>query len=455
MSKAVRKQLFSTLDTLTKATQLLHKLLMNGKTEDAASLLVECQDCAIAIGTQIDEVYGEDTDSVHGLEEYCELIYQMSESLNSYAERGRIYEQLCKQLEMISNAMEQELPDKVEKVFLPYKASMWDSLESVYLAAKADENCDAYCIPIPYYDKNKDGSFGEMRYEGGEYPENIEITDWQTYDFQKRIPDVIYIHNPYDQCNFVTSVHPMFYSANLKTITDELIYIPYFVLNEIEPNNQAAIDGMKHFCFLPGTVNADKVILQSENMRQIYINEYLKAAKEQGLAGEHVDRRALEKKFLGTGSPKFDKVMRARKDDVSIPPEWLPIIEKPDGSRKKIIFYNTGIAAFLKHNEKMLEKMKDALQVFEENKDEVALLWRPHPLLENTIKSMRLPLWQEYREIVDRYKAAGWGIYDDTADMDRAIVLSDAYYGDPSSVVQLYQKTGKPILIQDAEVVSH
>ena len=32
----------------------------------------------------------------------------------------------------------------------------------------------------------------------------------------------------------------------------------------------------------------------SEKMRQIYINEYLKAAKEYGLRGEYADRKKLE-----------------------------------------------------------------------------------------------------------------------------------------------------------------
>ncbi len=41
------------------------------------------------------------------------------------------------------------------------------------------------------------------------------------------------------------------------------------------------------------------------------------------------------------------------------------------------------------------------------------------------------------------------GIFDDTADMDRAVVLSDAYYGDGSSVMQLYQQTGKPVMCQN------
>ena len=193
--------------------------------------------------------------------------------------------------------------------------------------------------------------------------------------------------------------------------------------------------------------------MQSENMRQIYINEYIKAAKEMGLTGEHVDRKFLEKKFLGTGSPKIDKVLKTKKEDLEIPAEWLKIIEKTDGSWKKIVFYNTSVSALLQHSEKMLRKMESVFGIFEENRDEVALLWRPHPLIQATIESMRPQLWEEYKSIRDRYIAEGWGIYDDTADMDRAVVISDAYYGDGSSVVQLCQKAGMPVMLQNVNVV--
>ena len=35
-------------------------------------------------------------------------------------------------------------------VFMPYKASMWDSLESVWMAADKDERCEALVVPITY-----------------------------------------------------------------------------------------------------------------------------------------------------------------------------------------------------------------------------------------------------------------------------------------------------------------
>lgn len=454
MRKSQKKQIENNLNLLDRAHGAIKKALETKNMESALTLLEQTQDLAIQIGGMIEETLGEDFATVGILESYCEQIYQTYEMIRQQQALNinKTCKSLQKELIRIENSVKNDIHVRTTVVFLPYKASMWDSLESVWKAADADPDCDAYVIPIPYFDKNPDGSFKEEHYEGDQYPKYVPITRYDEYSLETRRPDVIYIHNPYDECNYVTSVHPAFYAKELKKYTDKLVYIPYFILNEIEPDNQAAIDDMKHFCFLPGTVYADQVILQSENMRQIYINEYIKAAKEIELGGEHVDRQFLEKKFLGTGSPKIDKVLNTKKEELEIPNEWLKIIEKPDGSRKKVILYNTSISSLLRHNEKMLVKMKSVFRTFKEKKNEVALLWRPHPLIRATVESMRPEFKVEYDKLVKEYREEGWGIYDDTADMNRAIGISDAYYGDPSSLVQLYQKTERPILIQNVEV---
>lgn len=453
MERYKKKDMLQTVDTLLNANDAIARAARTNVrgTEEA---LGQCQESAIVLGTYIDTLDEKYANLVHILEDYCENIYQMSENLSDENVCRKISKKIQKQLTNLHNGIKYDLPDdKKEIVFLPYKASMWDSLESIWKEADNDPACEAYVIPIPYFDKNPDGSFREEHYEGDQYPKNVPITRYDEYDLEAHHPDIIYIHNPYDECNHVTSVHPHFYARNLRNYTDKLVYIPYFVLEEIDPGNQAVIDGMKHFCFMPGTIYAHQVIVQSEDMRQIYINEYMKAAKEMGLLGEHVDQKFLEKKFLGTGSPKIDKVLNTKREDLEIPEEWLRIMEKPDGSWKKVVFYNVGVSALLHDEYRMLEKMESVFNVCRRRKNEVTLLWRPHPLIQATIESMRPQLWEAYREIRDRYIAEGWGIYDDSADMDRAIVLSDAYYGvGSSSVVQVYQRTGKPVLIWDITI---
>ena len=453
MSQTIRKQILSIVDTLNNTNEYLLQLLSTNNVDEFINLLTECQNCAIEIGTKIEKIYGENIETIHALETYCEYIYQLAESLHTPNLIEEKYMQLCHQIAIIKDSIEALIPNKKEVVFFPYNASMWDSLESVYLAAKEDFNCDAYCVPIPYYEKNPDGTFSKMHYEIDKYPSNIDVIPYSEYDFRERHPDIIYIHNPYDNWNHVTSVHPDYYAKNLREYTEKLIYIPYFVLGEIIPSNQAAIDGMKHFCFLPGTIYANKVILQSEDMKQIYVNEFIKQAEENGLSGPFIDRKIQEEKFLGLGSPKLDKISNSTKDNLLPPNEWLPIIQKSDGTYKKIVFYNTTIAAFLEHKELMLDKIEDSLNFFYKEQNEVALLWRPHPLMKSTIKSMSPSLWNRYLSIVENYRKENWGIYDNTSDLNRAVLLSDCYYGDHSSVVQLYKETGKPIMIQNVTIL--
>jgi len=333
----------------------------------------------------------------------------------------------------LKSALDSEIKTKREALFLPYKSSMWDSLESIYLAAKDDPNWDALVMPIPYYDK-KDGKFTEQHWEI-DYPKSIPLIDFHKYNIEERHPDIIFIHNPYDGYNIVTSVEPAFYSERLRNLTDCLVYVPYFV--------GSGTSVQEHFCTMPGCVFAHKVIVQTEEERKCYIKVYKEFAKK-NKTPERFDQ--IGDKFLALGSPKLDKVITAKKEDYEIPPEWEKLI-----NNKKVVFYNLSIGSLLentiednKPSDKYFKKVKSVFEFFRKQKDYV-LLWRPHPLLESTIKSMRPWLEHEYAEIVNEYKAGGYGIYDDTVDLNRAIALSDMYYGDSSSVTKLFEAAGKPV----------
>lgn len=434
------------IQTLYQAHEQIKHMINRKKINHAMNLLEQCQQGAIQLGDLIEKTVEKNVITIDLLENYCETLYNIHENImtNEIENANKVCKILRKQLLLVENSIINDIKQTIEVVFLPYNATMWDSLESVWRAAEADENCDAYVIPIPYYDKNPDGSFKKEHWDVDKYPDYVSITRYIAYDFEKRRPDIIFIHNPYDECNHVTSVHPFFYSENLKKFTDKLVYIPYFMLDEINFDNEMAVEHMKHFCTAPGILRADNVIVQSEDMRKIYIN-----VLTENTGNTKEVKQYWEDRVLGLGSPKVDKVLNTRKEDLSIPDKWKKIVQKADGSRKKIILYNTSIGALLENDEQMLRKMKWVFTTFEKNKDEVALLWRPHPLLESTIFSIRPQLWKLYIDIRDNYINAGWGIYDDTVDIDRAVIMSDGYYGDYSSVMQLCIKVGIPIMIQN------
>ena len=450
MKRAKKEQIENFIKLLEQAHDRIEKIIMKNDFSKSLGLLEDCQTGAIALGKMIEQSEGEDFPTITLLEQYCEIAYRIYESIeqNRAVSVKKTYKLLNQLLIQISNSVKNDIIIRKEVVFLPYKAAMWDSLESVWKAMDSDSKCDAYVIPIPYFNKNPDGSFREKNYEAHLMPDYVPITSYEEYDFDKRRPDEIYIHNPYDECNCVTSVHPFFYSKNLRKYTDKLIYIPYFVLDEIMPDDKAGVESMEHFAQVPAIINSDIVMVQSENIKQCYVQSLVK------LAGENT-REIWDKKIIGSGSPKYDKVQNTTKDNLKIPEEWKKLMIKPGGGNKKVILYNTSIGAFLEYNERMIKKIQRVFEIYKENISDVVLLWRPHPLIQATIKSMRPQLWTDYEKIVNQYKEEGWGIYDDSADMNRAIALSDAYYGDRSSLVQLCQKVEKPVMIQNIEIVDN
>lgn len=396
------------------------------ETDVVFGLLIDCQKLAVQILRYIVAFSGENVALAALINEYCELVFKKSQgeeiSVNQLEEKVQ---------DIVNKVKESMKNPRKEIVFFPYQLSMWDSMESVYLAAKDDPDCDVYVVPIPWFERNPDGIVNKANYDGELYPKNIKITDWRKYDVQERCPDVIFIHNPYDDGNFITTVHPDFYSKRLREFTNLLCYIPYFVTND---------NLGEHFCTASGCVYSHKIFVQSDKMRDSYINAYRKAyGNNYGVP---------EDKFVALGSPKFDKVINDNPENYTLPKNWYNLIYCADGTKKKVILYNTSVGIMLQFNDIYLKKLRFVFDIFKE-RDDVVLWWRPHPLAETTYASMRPHLLSEYRQIVDDYKREAFGIYDDSPDMHTSFVFSDAYFGDGSSLVLLYQLTGKPIMYQN------
>ncbi|MDE7322287.1 MAG: hypothetical protein K2N73_06060 [Lachnospiraceae bacterium] len=419
MRKAQRQQAEELIRQMEEAHDQIKKFIEQGSTLSAAELLEECQNGGITIGTLIEMTEGDGHPTVLLLEEYCELTYQIHEKLTSGCDEeiniNKIYKLLRQKLIKAENSLKNDIHIRNIAVFLPYKASMWDSLESVWKAADEDEYCDTYVIPIPYFDKNPDGSFREMHDESSQYPAYVPVTRYDTFDFGKHRPDMIFIHNPYDNVNFVTSVHPFFYSENLKKFTDCLVYIPYYSTTGGMAEGQS---------LCPAYLNADYIVIQSEIYRKFF------------------DSQIPDEKFLALGSPKFDSVIHKCQNPPETPDSWK---EKMTG--RKVYFYNTSIGGMLADTDMFLKKMRYVFDTFR-GRDDVCLLWRPHPLMDSSFDSMRRHYKAQYDALKSEYIDSNIGILDETPDIECSIALSDAYIGDSgTSVTSLFGVAGKPLFI--------
>lgn len=414
MHRETKRQILDLLTTLEEAISYLQRNPENNKE----GLLRDCSLCAKSIVATLHKDSEAHEKHVHLLAQFTEKIKQAQKQIGDLHAFQQALSAAKVKLAFLRRKME-KLATKLEVVFLPYKASMWDSLESIWRAANADPDCDAYVVPIPYYDLNPDHTPAKFHYEGDLYPEDVPVTDYRKYDLPARRPDVIYIHNPYDGCNRVTSVEPAYYSDRLKKYTEMLVYVPYDVV----------MDGIsEHMCQMPGVQNADRVIVQSEKIKQIYA-KYMP-----------------EEKVLALGSPKIDKVLWTQEHPPAMPEEWARIARG-----RKLILYNTHLSSLIVDDENACRKLRYVFSEFK-GRDDVCLLWRPHPLSEATLQAMNPKALREYVSLVESYRKEGLGIYDDSPDMHRAIALSVAYYGDWGSLVPMFGVTGKPIMIQHMEV---
>lgn len=423
-------------------------MIRQGTPEYALDLLADCQDGVIALGNRIEEAKGNGCTTVTVLEQFCEVLYTIYESIlnGDSLNADAVDRQFEEILALITERLQKDIIERKVAVFLPYKASLWDSLESVWKAADEDPDCDAYVIPIPYCEKEFDGTMGEIHYEGNQFPDDVPITNYETFDFALQHPDMIFFHNPYDEYNLAATVPPMFYAKELRKYTDNLIYIPWFVLDEIEEGDMRGNVSMDYFCTMPGVVCADKVIVQSEKMREAYIRKLTK------FAGEDT-RPVWEEKILGLGSPVYDK-QKERRDLLKMPADWEKACLKSDGSLKKIILYNTVPEAMLEHGNAMLDKIRNTLKVFEGQKERAALVWCANLQKSDYVKRMKPALWEEYQQLVQEYSSTGWGISCDLSkDIERESMLKfcSVYYGDPDSVAELCRRNGIMVMIQYVE----
>ena len=329
--KSFREIVLETADTLIASEKKIMQEFMEGNWENCLLRISSCQEEAITFGNAIEEKKGEGTEAVSFLEKYCEALYhayKRIEELSKVEERlsdeaGYIEEraeekngesvlhalpaglrkdserQLKKlgyYLKKMRSALEKEWKRQI--VFLPHRAKHLASLSPLIDALKESGDYDCKIIPIPYYDRLGDGSLSDMHYEGEDFPKEYEIGDYRSFNFAKELPDAIVINSPYDECNQVFTVDPFFYSKEMKKFTRKLVYIPYFVTDEIDQKSEEdgkAFVNMDYYVTVPGVFHADLTIVQSKEMKKAYL------AKISQFTNKEVSKK-MSKKISGAGS---------------------------------------------------------------------------------------------------------------------------------------------------------
>jgi len=362
------------------------------------------------------------------LEELCEILYKAFNNLDATEHYATL---LKLHIEKIEKSITDEIKcEKLKILFLPYKLSMWTAMESIWEAAMKDDECHVSVVPIPYYNiADKDNI--TMSYEGMEYPKEINIIDYRGYDVEKEHPEIIIIHNPYDNANKITSIPEEYYSKNIKKHTECLVYSPYFTFSTYDVTKSS-------FLFIqPGTLYSDKIIVQSERVKELFMSL--------GFS---------DKRLMVTGSPKADAVRKYTKENVDMPEEWK---EKLEG--KKVFLLNTHLNYFPRSFENALKtgnnyavRFHDEILEAIKDRDDVGLIWRPHPLLKNKVYDSAKECI-EYIEYFEKQLIESNNCVIDTyGEYKYSFAYSDAMISTWSSLINEYMITEKPVMIFQGKI---
>lgn len=416
----MKKKVLELTETVSEMLEVLCQL------NNPVMAVTDCLAALEVISTQLDQ---EETIPQNSIIQLQSVRKSFDVFLNDATQiNEKSVEVLIDQVLLLKAVFEEEIETKLNVVFFPYKASMWDSLETVYEAVARDKDCITQVVPIPYYQLSQNEAI--PTYEGDRFPENIPITHYSQYKLEEQQPDIIFVHNIYDNYNTLTRVYEQYFTSNLKKYTEMLVFVPYHVSSFIPPQ-----DGGRYLAYsTPSVKNVDKIIL---------VNDFLKnSALRDGIP---------EEKILVLGSPKLDAMWNVLKNDIPYPEEWK---EKIEG--KTVFLVNTGCLFFANQPFLAMERIIDTFNIPRFIEDTI-ILWRPHPLTKISIMKYSPFFLEYYMNLTEKYIKGEDELYrgiilDETDDYLTALKAADVLITTDGSLLRSYLLTEKKVLYWDESI---
>ncbi|SCY34028.1 LicD family protein [Butyrivibrio sp. INlla14] len=411
-----------------------------------------------------------------------------------------------------------------EVLFLPVGPSEWKSLENSFIKECADSDTDVYVVPLPlmhrdFYGRiqstdeeileaehfedyvrileelesrsrdnesgendccnneaecgwNRDGekcdtkichdeSSDENSADAGSVNlDHVYLVGFTDFDLAEHCPDRIYIQNPYDEWNPVLTVPEYYYSRNLRNFTRELIYIPIGPVGEYTENDLPDMLGMQFYVLKPGVIYADKVLVQSENIR----SHYVKALTEFALGENTSDLCNISGQVYADNSNKASEKIEYRNywENKIIATRGLYGFDgrQKEESKKEILF---GIAPYeyFENKDRFEEALRERIKIFKENADKVEAtiyLYQPKVCVPGGTDTCSNELELFYAKVKSLAGEATidvvYGSREMTDSRAAACFVSSftAYYGSSLPIVQEFIAQKKPVMIANYEL---
>lgn len=320
-------------------------------------------------------------------------------------------------LRMLKVSRRKRTSDKIKIVFLCQLSHVWGCLESVYEAAKQDENCEVYIVAVPNVwerDKADTEAYDFCVEKGYEVIKAYNEKTKQFFDLKTLNPDYVFIPRPYDH------YLPKAYTSKEVSKYAKVCYICY------------------------GYTAEDGHVLISCYNRYFTSNCYYVFADNAStyaytLKNHPISTRLGIRKIVQTTFPRFDLL---KKWENCEPRHWK--ISKEDVN-KRIIWTprwttdkSLGGTSFFTY--------KDFFFQFAKEHSNTEIMVRPHPLaFPNFIKEGSMTE-EEVAEYKVRCKEACNLQLDDRKEYLDSFASADILVSDMSAVVLDFLAMGKPIV---------
>ena len=405
-----------------------------GNLEVLTGIITDAQQLAADMGTLVEQVKGLEracTKNVtEALQKFCDSVYEDYCDIAGGMEKDRLLLGNAA-LARVIDCVRENITDRREILMLPVGIREWTIFGKIYEELIKDENTDIYVVPLPLIKKSFLGKIlmGDEEIEALTdptlYPDGIIYTDWREYDISIHCPDVVYIQNPYDGVNPVHTVPRAFYAENIQVYADRIVYVPIAKTAEFGKEDLSDLYNLKHYVTAPGIIYADEVIVQSDNIKEQYINAL------KGFAGEDTED--------------------VWKNKITVKESLFEIkIDKP----AKRMFFCIGANELTEHGDILIQAVRDRLGIFKESASKLSFSIALYPDDRSLWTGVNEQLSKELFDIID--SAMDSKEFDEihvtAREADSIASCYDAYYGNPSPFVPAFTAQKKPVMIADLEV---
>ena len=430
--KETARECLNELDSMLESAEAA---LLREDYEVFTGLIVDSQQLVADLGTLIEQTKGESAETTlritGALQGYCDALWEEYQFVANGENKDKLTASRDA-LQTVKDVIKKDLSDRKEVLFLTIGEKEWKSFERYYNQV-SDEDTDIYVVRLPLMRKSFSGAISDRDTDltEGSDPSaetvsaGIKYTDHRLYDPAIHCPDEIYVQYPYDGYNPCMTVPPEFFVRNLQKYSDKIIYVPAYKTGEFGPEDKNDIYHLKHYAASPVVVYADEVIVQSENIKDRYVEALCR------FAGEDTEKIWTYK----------------------IHAEVCTCNEAPDRKEKKFLFC-IGENELAEHKDHFTDALKNKFEIIDRSKDKIRLYLTLYPeervdwttvdsVLKDKVFKMLEGLISEGKAVMVDYKAA---------DADEIAGSFDAYYGSPSPLVAAFITRGKPVMLADYDL---